>query len=140
MQYINYEEGIIQRYGVELTGWTYEKFVNPSELSTAVEPLRKLVDAINAGNCKFVKLTTEECRERLASYRAKIAAGELKARERKTWSDAGTKKRKRKAVNNNVSEDDEEDSEDHSKGLSSTKHRRTTGRSTSFIDSDSGSE
>ena len=139
MQYVNYEEGIIQRYGVELTGWTYEKFVNPSELSTAVEPLRKLVDAINAGDCKFVKLTTEERRERLASYRAKIAAGELKARERKTRSDAGTKKRKRKAVNN-VSEDDEEDSKDHSKGLSSTKRRQTTGRSTSFIDSDSGSE
>ncbi|KAF8236919.1 hypothetical protein L208DRAFT_1078784, partial [Tricholoma matsutake] len=108
MQYVNYEEGIIQRYGdgIELTGWTYEKFVNPSELSTAVEPLHKLVDAINAGDCKFVKLTTEECRECLASYRAKIAVGELKARERKTRSDAGTKKRKRKAMNN-ISEDDE---------------------------------
>ncbi|KAF8226690.1 hypothetical protein L208DRAFT_1300518, partial [Tricholoma matsutake] len=120
MQYVNYEEGIIQHYGVELMGWTYEKFVNLSELSTAVEPLRKLVDAINTGDCKFVKLTTEERQERLASYRAKIAAGELKARERKIWSDAGTKKRKRKAMNN-VSEDDKEDSKDHSKGLSSMK-------------------
>jgi hypothetical protein len=54
MNYINYEEAIVQRYGIELVGWTYDKFVNPSEFSSALGPLRKLIDAINAGECKFV--------------------------------------------------------------------------------------
>ncbi|KAF8236827.1 hypothetical protein L208DRAFT_1215032, partial [Tricholoma matsutake] len=106
MQYINYEEGIIQHYGIEFKGWMYEKFVNQSELSMAVEPLCKLVDTINAGDCKFIKLTTEEHWEHLASYRAKIIAGELKAHERKTQSDAWTKKWKGKAMKNDYSEDD----------------------------------
>jgi hypothetical protein len=33
MQYVNYDE-LIQKYGVELQGWTFEKLVNPSLLST----------------------------------------------------------------------------------------------------------
>ena len=60
MQYVNYEEAIIQRYGIELKGWTYDNFVNPSELSTSLPSLQKLLNAINTGDCKFVKLTAEE--------------------------------------------------------------------------------
>lgn len=97
MQYVNYEEAIVQRYGIELQGWTYDKLVNPSELSTAVDPLRKLLNAINSGDCKFVKLTAEERRKRRETYNAKIASGELKAHTRKTRSDSG-KKKKRIAV------------------------------------------
>ena len=89
MQYVNYEEAIVQRYGIDLQGWTYNKFVNPSELSTALPPLRNLLDAINAGNCKFVKLTAEELHKRLESYKKKVASGELKIHERKKRSDAG---------------------------------------------------
>lgn len=40
MQYVNYEESIVQRYGVVLEGWTFDRFVNPSELSTALPPSR----------------------------------------------------------------------------------------------------
>ena len=89
MQYVNYEEAIVQRYGIDLQGWTYDKFVNPSDLSSALPPLRKLLDAINVGNCKFVKLTAEELRKRLESYKKKIASGELKIHKRKKRSDAG---------------------------------------------------
>jgi hypothetical protein len=49
MQYVNYKEVIILQYGLELQGWTYDKFVNPSELSTSLPSLRKLLDAINTG-------------------------------------------------------------------------------------------
>jgi phage I-like protein len=132
MQYVNYEEAIVQRYSIELLGWTYKKFVNPSELSTAVEPLCKLLDAIKSGDCKFIKLTAEECRKHLETYRAKIAAGEIKACERKTQSDTGTKKRKEKAMKGDSSDDgddgdleegDDSDLNHHShKGRLSTKH------------------
>ena len=51
MHYADYEEKVVQRYGVELIGWTYEKLVNPSELSTSLPGLRQLLEAINAGSC-----------------------------------------------------------------------------------------
>jgi hypothetical protein len=92
MQYANYEEDIVQRYGIELQGWTYKRFVNPSELSTALGPLRGLMDAIKNGDCKFVKLTAEERRKRKETYKAKVDSGEAKARKRKRHSDYGTKK------------------------------------------------
>ena len=78
MQYVNYEEAIIQWYGIELKGWTYDNFVNPSELSTSLPSLQKLLNAINTGDCKFVKLTAEERRKWLETYKKKIANGELK--------------------------------------------------------------
>jgi hypothetical protein len=57
MQYVNYEEAIVQCYGVLLKGWTFNRFVNPSELSTSLPPLQKLLNALNDGSCKIVKLT-----------------------------------------------------------------------------------
>jgi hypothetical protein len=127
MQYANYEEGIIQCYGIELRGWTYERIVNPSDLSTAVRPLGKLCNAINSGNCKFVKLTAEERHERLEAYKAKIATGEMKACERKQRSDAGLKKRKSKAM---VDDSESEDGHD-------PKHQRKAASDSSSSDSDS---
>ncbi|KAF8241010.1 hypothetical protein L208DRAFT_1074176, partial [Tricholoma matsutake] len=98
MQYVNYKEGIVQRYGVELIGWTHDKFANPSELSTAVEPLRKLLDAIKGGDCKFIELTVEERKKRLETYRAKVRSGEVEVRSKKTRSDAGKKRKNKKVV------------------------------------------
>ncbi|KAF8506422.1 hypothetical protein BU17DRAFT_100793 [Hysterangium stoloniferum] len=63
MQYLNYEWDIVQHFGVELVGWTAE-FVNLSQLSNALAPLQELADALEAGTCKFVQLTTAECRPR----------------------------------------------------------------------------
>ena len=57
MHYTDYEEKVVQHYGVELIGWTYKKLVNPSELSTSLPGLCQLLEAINTGSCKFIKLT-----------------------------------------------------------------------------------
>lgn len=138
MNYINYNEAIVQRYGIELVGWTYDKFVNPSEFSSALGPLRRLIDAINAGNCKFVKLTAEERRKRLETYKAKIVAGELKARERKTRSDAG-KKKKRKRQQLDDTSDEDEDRGNKENGRLSSKRPRTTSRP-DILDSDDESD
>lgn len=134
MQYANYEEDIVQRYGIELQGWTYEKFVNPSELSTAIGPLRGLMDAIKNGDCKFVKLTAEERRKRKETYRAKVDSGEVKARKRKRRSDYGTKK-KRKGKGKEVADDDEE-SEDESDDARSKKCKRVNASESSDTDSE----
>lgn len=55
MQYTRYEEEIVQRYGIELQGWTYERIMNPSLLTSSLLPLMTLRDALVAGTCKFVK-------------------------------------------------------------------------------------
>lgn len=140
MQYTNYEEAIVHHYGIELRGWMYEKFVNPSKLSTAIGPLLNLLNAITNGDCYFEKLTPEQRRKRRETYEAKIAAGEITVRKRKTRSDYGTKK-KGKAMGGAADDDDDEESDD-SDDLHrdrSKKRQRTAARSASTI-SNSDSE
>ena len=107
MQYLNYERDIVLRYGVVLEGWTHSLWANPSELSTSLEPLRQLVDALKSGSCKFVKLTREDWEKRRKEYYAKIDSGEIRSRERKKRSDAG-KKRKARDMDDSSSDDDDE--------------------------------
>jgi len=58
----------VQRYGIELQGWTYERIMNPTLLSSSLPPLMALWDALVAGTCKFVKLTAAERKEREVAY------------------------------------------------------------------------
>ena len=83
MHYTRYEEDIVQRYGIELQGWTYEKMINPSNLSSSLPPLKTLQDALVTGTCKFVKLTAAERKKREIEYMASIASGEVDLRKQK---------------------------------------------------------
>ncbi|KAJ7460530.1 hypothetical protein B0H11DRAFT_1688903, partial [Mycena galericulata] len=94
MAYVNHQEDVIHRYGVELVGWTPEKFCNPIELTTSLPVLRKLLNAIKDGTCKFVRLTAAEVKARKAKYEEDIAAGRITGKQRNPRSDIG-KKRKR---------------------------------------------
>ncbi|KAJ7473509.1 hypothetical protein FB451DRAFT_1558700 [Mycena latifolia] len=94
MQYVNYEEDIVHRYGIELVGWTPDKWCNPSDLTSSLTVLRELLDALKSGDCKFVKLSVEELKERITDYKEALAAGEIVGKHRNTRSDMG-KKRKR---------------------------------------------
>ncbi|KAJ3501325.1 hypothetical protein NLJ89_g9385 [Agrocybe chaxingu] len=107
MQYVNYEELVVQRYSVELVGWTCEKFINPSELSTSLPPLRRLLDAINNQECKFVKLTPLQLKKRRAEQQKKIDEGVISVKTRKPRKDKGTK-RKRKGDDSGDTESDKE--------------------------------
>ncbi|KAJ3485343.1 hypothetical protein NLJ89_g11905 [Agrocybe chaxingu] len=69
MQYVNYKELVIQRYGVEL----------------------RLLDAINGKECKFVKLTPLQLKERRAEQQKKIDEGVISVKTRKPRKDKGTK-------------------------------------------------
>lgn len=112
MQYARYEEDIVLNYGIELVGWTYDNFVNPSKLSTSLGPLTTLYDALKSGECKFVKLSPAELKERETAYRAKQASGEVQVLKRKRRSDAGKPRKKaksQKAVESHI--DDEEGSD-----------------------------
>ncbi|KAJ6463585.1 hypothetical protein DFH09DRAFT_1347256 [Mycena vulgaris] len=103
MQYTNYEEGIVHRYGVKLVGWTFEgPFISPSEMSTSLPALQKLYDALKDDSCRFEKLSPVQLAERIAVHRADIAAGAVAPRVRQPRSDIGTK---RPRPTNNVDEE-----------------------------------
>jgi hypothetical protein len=139
MQYVNYEEDIVQRYGIVLVGWTPERFVNPSELSTALGPLRTLLHAINTGECKFIKLSADERRARLAKYNDKIESGDVQPRERKKRKDAG-KKRKLKGGSNRDSDGEtgyeDEDGDEVEDEVHPRKRSRSSYKSVAIIQSD----
>ena len=61
MIYTEYDELIVQKYGVELRGWTFERFECPSALSTSLPALQAL---LNNDRCKFIKLTPVEVKAR----------------------------------------------------------------------------
>jgi hypothetical protein len=116
MQYTRYEEEIVQRYGIELQGWTYERIMNPSLLSSSLPPLMALRDALVAGTCKFVKLTAAERKEREVAYMAKIRSGEVEVRKRKQRSDAGIKKNSKRArteVEDGAIDDSDDNADDN---------------------------
>ena len=67
-------EKIVQHYGIELVGWTY-KFVNPSKLLTLLPGLQRLLDAINNGTYKFVKLTPLQLSKHCRALQKNISEG-----------------------------------------------------------------
>ena len=94
MYYVDYKEKIVQRYGIELVGWTYKKFVNPSELSTLLPGLQQLLNAINNGTCKFIKLTPLQLSECRHALQKSINEGNVPAtKARKPRKDRGTKRK-----------------------------------------------
>lgn len=92
MKYTEYEELIMLKYGIELQGWTYDKFVCPSSLSTSLPPLQALLDAINNGRCKFINLTPVEVQMRREERQKQINEGTIGVKQRKQRSDVGTKR------------------------------------------------
>ena len=95
MHYADYEEKVVQRYGVELIGWTYDKLVNPSELSTSLPGLRQLLEAINTGSCKFIKLSQGQLKQRCEEHQIAIENSSLPApKTRKPRKDRGTKRKR----------------------------------------------
>jgi hypothetical protein len=110
MQYSNYEEGIVHRYGVKLVGWTFPLLVSPSELSTSLPALQTLYDALKHDTCKWEKLSPSQLTERIAKYNADISAGVIPARVRETRSDAGVKRPR--AIRDESAPEDDADSGD----------------------------
>ena len=106
MQYANYKELIIQKYGIELQGWTFEKLVNPSLLSTSLPGLRHLLDAINNRDCKFTKLSPLEVKNHCEELEKKQNEGTAPVKTRKPHRDHGTKRPRGKGNKQGLEHDD----------------------------------
>lgn len=138
MQYARYEEDIVHAHGIELVGWTFDKIVNPSQLSSSLGPLKELRNALKDGSCKFVRLEPEDVKKRIAAHRAKI-------QPRKIRKDKGTTRRRRKSAG--LIQDDEhgdggpdgrDDADDADEPIA--KRRRTMGGNEVSEDINSESE
>jgi hypothetical protein len=110
MQYVHYEEEIVLKRGVKLVGWTYDNIANPSTLSSAVQPLRNLRDAIKQGQCHFVRLSPQEVNKLKAAYQEKVRQGQVVPRQRKPRKDKGV--RRRKAMDTAASLEEDEATDD----------------------------
>ena len=134
MHYVQNHKEIVQRYKVKLVGWTHPTFANPSELSTSLPPLQKLLDAIKSMECKFVRLTPEQYKKEDDEYHEKLNNGKIILRERMTRKDKG-KKRKWKV--RETSEDRSSSSEGEDDEAQPRKKSRGRPKSTATIhDSD----
>ncbi|KIJ58005.1 hypothetical protein HYDPIDRAFT_56796, partial [Hydnomerulius pinastri MD-312] len=89
MNYLNYDKGIVQAYGVQLINWPPTvKFANPSTIGTVVE-IRRLRDTLKTGTCTWKKLSRRELDAHSAEVASRIATGEVVKKRRKKRSDAG---------------------------------------------------
>ncbi|KIY42817.1 hypothetical protein FISHEDRAFT_79116 [Fistulina hepatica ATCC 64428] len=101
MKYVDYECGIVQRYGVVLEGWPVEPFQQPSRMGNAIGQLECVRDALKTGKCYFRKIDK------------KVANGEVVKRMRKTRSDKGIAKGPRVPTGDSEDEEDDDDEEDN---------------------------
>ncbi|KAG2029843.1 hypothetical protein BDR03DRAFT_1017869 [Suillus americanus] len=65
MNYDNYEQKIVETYGIELDGWTYKVLQNPGKIGRQ-EDLITLLNALVNRQCQWVLLSEEElaaCKE-----------------------------------------------------------------------------
>ncbi|TFK82408.1 hypothetical protein K466DRAFT_603716 [Polyporus arcularius HHB13444] len=121
MQYKSYEKDIVIDHGVELVGWTHEVFSCPSSLSPALEPLQKLLQVIDDGQCHFKRLRTDEVKARRQEYERKQAEGIVPTR--KECADKG-KKRGKYRPRKKVIEQDGDEEEDQEDSARARKRRR----------------
>jgi hypothetical protein len=133
MQYVNHDE-LIQKYGVELQGWTFEKFVNPSLLSTSLPGLRRLLDAINNKDCKFIKLSPLEVKKRREELQKKQNEGIVPVKTRKPRKDRGTKRPRSKGKKQAVElEGDDDDDEEQDEGEEERPRKRNAPKSAELV-------
>ncbi|KAJ6485504.1 hypothetical protein DFH09DRAFT_1339785 [Mycena vulgaris] len=123
MDYKFYEESIVVKYGVDLQGWTAERFVSPSELSSSLAVLTTLRDALKDGKCEWVKLGKAAHKARITKWKADVASGEVVARSRATCSDCG---KKRDATTMEEDDPDEGESPGNEDGINRTLTTSTT--------------
>lgn len=64
--------------GIKLVGWTYLTLVNPSDLSSVIEPLQELHNAILTKKCCLQQIPREELVERKREFEKKVAEGMAK--------------------------------------------------------------
>ncbi|KAF8164199.1 hypothetical protein BJ912DRAFT_1068484 [Pholiota molesta] len=97
MNYANYDTQIIQRHGVKLVGWTFDKVISPNDIYT-INDVRILLKALQCGTCHWIRLSKLEITNHAKEMTAREVAGETIGKKRKGRADAGVKRGPRKGA------------------------------------------
>src|SRR5882724_4638468 len=103
MEFRHYEKKIVEAKGIVIEGWTYPKFVSPSDFKKLAD-IKELYDAVRGGDCKAVQLSQEDWQARIASNKLRVARGE----EVYAPESMSSKKRKTLALEEEEEEEEEE--------------------------------
>ncbi|KAF8344691.1 hypothetical protein F5887DRAFT_850888, partial [Amanita rubescens] len=126
MNYQNYDKSIVLKYKVKLDGWPVNiKFANPSDIST-VDEIRSLRQALQTGNCHWVRLSEAQYTEHVNNVTQREDSGQAVGHKRKERSDKGKRHRVRAG-----------DDDDNDEGTSQ-KRRRTVPKQQSTRPTGSG--
>ena len=106
MNYVNFEREFVVKLGIDVIGWTHEKFINPSEMSTSLPPLQKLSTALKDGSCHFVRLSEAAHRAREAAYNKQVADGAVTVRKEREDKGVPRGKRRRNAEDGGEADED----------------------------------
>ncbi len=75
MEYVHYEDSIVEKMGVELVGWPFEgRICNPGTLKC--EEAFALKNALANKQCKWVSLTKQQVADRKARNKRCLEQGE----------------------------------------------------------------
>jgi hypothetical protein len=96
MSYTNYN-GLVEKWGIELIGWTEPEIANPSTIQTALG-LNRLVNALRRGDCYWAPLTQEAWDKKLEEAAKRLADGKGKKRKQR-WSKGLTRKAAKSIAN-----------------------------------------
>ena len=96
MNYANYDAKVIDRYQTKLVGWTYHEFKSPFDIHT-IDDVRLLLEALQCGQCYWVRMTKSEVSRHKDEVTKRRAAGETVGKPRQPRSDIGTKRPRKRA-------------------------------------------
>jgi hypothetical protein len=91
MNYPNYDTKVIERYQTKLVGWTYHEFKSPFDIHT-IDDIRNLLEALQCGQCYWVRMTKNEVTRHRDDMSKRRAAGETIGKTRQPRSDIGVKR------------------------------------------------
>ncbi|KAK0229190.1 hypothetical protein EDD85DRAFT_957588 [Armillaria nabsnona] len=93
MSYSRYQTDIIERHGVELTGWPARllPLKPPSDIRVLAD-LKLLRNALVEGSCRWIHLSRPDVQDRINEHQRRAESSDIQTKKRKVRSDKGKKR------------------------------------------------
>ncbi|KAK0231662.1 hypothetical protein EDD85DRAFT_793326 [Armillaria nabsnona] len=93
MSYSRYQTDIIERHGVELTGWPARLLPLKPPLDIRVlADLKLLRNALVEGSCRWIHLSRPDVQDRINKHQRRAESSDIQTKKRKVRSDKGKKR------------------------------------------------
>jgi len=126
MQYTKYIDKIVNEHNIKLVGWTHPHFRSPSTLGSGLPELEKLAQALEKGECHFMRVNAEEKAAHIEEYNQLVKDGKRPLPTVRKKRAPNKNKRTAAARSQDESSDDAQSGEDGSHCGNTAKRRRIT--------------